>query len=87
MFRPAISMFKAVGVAGPVAVWTALLVAAVPLPDVFTACTWNEYVVPGERSENTQACAVVSHAPVGAPVTTYFAIAEPPFDEGAVQLT
>ena len=80
-------MFNAIGVAGAAAVCTALLVAAGLVPEMFSAATWNEYEVPTVRPENTQTSDVVSHVPLGLPVTTYFVIADPPLVSGVAHVT
>lgn len=80
-------MLSPIGVAGVAAVCTALLAAAGLVPEALTATTWNEYEVPTVRPGNTQTCDVVSHVPLGLPVTMYFDTAEPPLVSGAAQVT
>ena len=80
-------MFSAIGVAGAAAVCTELLAAAGLVPAMFSATTWNEYEVPTVRPVNTQISDVVSHVPLGLPVTTYFVTADPPLVSGAAHVT
>ena len=80
-------MLSPIGVAGAAAVCTELLAAVGLVPAMFSATTWNEYEVPTVRPVNTQTCDVVSHVPLGLPVTMYFDTVEPPLVSGAVQVT